>query len=117
MWHVVDDITVSEEDDGAVGGEEDEDVPDPVEVGEADPGPVGAEEAVVDPGGERHADDGDTALPQVHHPPVALLDRDKTGLRDASHLIMNYLSSQTIYSQKISSLHGNYASPASVAAS
>ena len=75
MWHVVDDITVSEEDDGAVGGEEDEDVPDPVEVGEADPGPVGAEEAVVDPGGERHADDGDTALPQVHHPPVALLDR------------------------------------------
>ena len=85
MWHVVDDITVSKEDDGAVGGEEDEDVPDPVEVGEADPGPVGAEEAVVDPGGERHADDGDTALPQVYHPPVALLDRDKIMIYPVPH--------------------------------
>ena len=97
MWHVVDDITVGEEHDGAVGGEEDEDVPHPVEVGEPDPGPVGAEEAVVDPGSERHADDGDTALPQVHHAPVALLDRDNIGF--ASN---NELSTRTIYSQKLS---------------
>ena len=101
MWHVVDDITVSKEDDGAVGGEEDEDVPDPVEVGEADPGPVGAEEAVVDPGGERHADDGDTALPQVHHAPVALLDRDKIGLRDALHLIIGIIYSDNNFTEDI----------------
>ena len=32
--HVVLDLEVGEEDDGGVGGEEDEDVPGPVEVGE-----------------------------------------------------------------------------------
>ena len=47
---MIHDVAVGEEDDAAVGGEEDEDVPDPVQVGEADPGPVGAEEPVMDPG-------------------------------------------------------------------
>ena len=45
---MIHDIAVGEEDDAAVGGEEDEDVPDPVQVGEADTGPVGAEEPVMD---------------------------------------------------------------------
>ena len=74
-------------------------MPHPVEVGEPDPGPVGAEEAVVDPGRERHADDGDTALPQVHHAPVALLDRDNIGFASNTN---NELSTRTIYSQKLS---------------
>ena len=72
MWHVVDDITVSEEDDGAVGGEEDEDVPDSVEVGEADTGPVGTEEPVIDPGHQGHGDDADAPFPKVDNPRVPL---------------------------------------------
>ena len=69
---MVHDIAVGKEDDGAVRGEEDEDVPDTVEVGEAHPGPVGAEEPVVDPGGQRHADDADAPLAQGHDPLVVL---------------------------------------------
>ena len=69
---VVLDLEVCKEDDGGVGGEEDEDVPDTVEVGEAHPGPVGAEEPVVDPGGQRHADDADAPLAQGHDPLVVL---------------------------------------------
>ena len=45
---MIHDIAVGEEDDAAVGGEEDEDVPDPVQVGEANPSPVRAEEPVMD---------------------------------------------------------------------
>ena len=43
-------VTVCKEDDGAVGGEEDEDMPDTVKVGETNTGPVGTEESVIDPG-------------------------------------------------------------------
>ena len=45
---MIHDVAVGEEDDAAVGGEEDEDVPDPVQVGEAHTSPVGAEEPVMD---------------------------------------------------------------------
>ena len=69
---MVHDIAVGKENDGAVGGEEDEDVPDTVEVGEAHPGPVGAEEPVIDPGDQSHADDADAPLAQGHDPLVVL---------------------------------------------
>lgn len=69
---MIHDIAVGEEDDAAVGGEEDEDVPDTVQVGETHPGPVGAEEPVVDPGDQRHADDADAPLAQGHNPLVVL---------------------------------------------
>ena len=47
---MIHDVAVGEEDNAAVGGEEDKDVPDPVQVGEADPGPVGAEKPVMNSG-------------------------------------------------------------------
>ena len=43
-------VAVGKQDDGAVGGEEDEDMPDTVKVGETNTGPVGTEESVIDPG-------------------------------------------------------------------
>ena len=80
---VIDDIAVCEEDDGAVGGEEDEDVPDSVEVGEAHTGPVGTEEPVVDPGHQGHGDDPDTPLAEVDDPPVPLRLEDHHHEADA----------------------------------
>ena len=80
---MVHDIAVGKEDDGAVGGEEDEDVPDTVEVGEANPGPVGAEEPVIDPGDQSHADDADAPLAQAHDPLVPLLPQLQRHQADA----------------------------------
>ena len=69
---MVHDIAVGKEDDGAVGGEEDEDVPDTVKVGEANTCPVGTEESVVDPGNQGHTDDADAPLAEVNDPRVDL---------------------------------------------
>ena len=72
VWHVIDHVTVGKEDNGAVGGQEDENMPDSVEVGEADAGPVGTEEPVIDPGNQGHGDDADTPFTEVDNPPVPL---------------------------------------------
>lgn len=74
---MIDDIAVCEEDDGAVGGEEYENVPDSMQVGEAETSPVGAEEAVIYPGGEGEADDGDAAVTKRDDPLVCLLPQLK----------------------------------------
>ena len=72
LWPVINDVAVSEENNGTVGGEEDEDVPDSVEVREAHIGPVGTEEPVIDPGHQGHGDDGDTPFTEVDNPRVPL---------------------------------------------
>ena len=81
--HVIYNVTVGEEDNGTVGGEKDEDVPDSMKVGEADTGPVGAEEPVVDPGHQGHGDNADTPLAEVDDPPVPLLLEDHHHEADA----------------------------------
>ena len=70
FWHVINHVAVGKEDNGAVGREEDEDVPDSVEVREANIGPVGTEEPVIDPGNQRHGDDADTPFTKVDNPRV-----------------------------------------------
>ena len=70
--NVVLDFKVCEENDGGVGGEEDEDVPGAVEVGEADAGPPGAEDPVVDPAGDGHTPEDDAPAAQGEHPLVLL---------------------------------------------
>ena len=80
---MVHDIAVGKEDDGAVGGEEDEDVPDTVKVGEANTCPVGTEEPVVDPGHQGHGDNADTPLAEVDDPLVPLLLEDHHHEADA----------------------------------
>ena len=72
VWPVINHVAVGKEDNGAVGGEEDEDVPDSVEVGEADTDPVGTEEPVIDPGHQGHGDDADAPLAEVDNPRVPL---------------------------------------------
>ena len=70
---MVNNITVGEQYNGGIGGEEDQNMPDPVQVGEAHTRPVGAEEPVIDPGSESHADDANTSLTKVNYSPVLLL--------------------------------------------
>ena len=70
--HVVLDLEVGEEDDGGVGGEEDEDVPGAVEVGESYAGPPGAEDPVIDPAGDGHAPEDDAPAAQGEHALVLL---------------------------------------------
>ena len=65
-------VAVGKQYDGAVGGEEDEDMPDSVEIGEANACPIGTEEPVVDPGHQGHADDADAPLAEVDDPHVDL---------------------------------------------
>ena len=72
VWPVVDHVTVGEEYNRAVGGEENEDVPDTVEVREAHASPVGTEEPVIDPGHQRHRDDPDAPFAEVDDPRVPL---------------------------------------------
>ena len=72
VWHVINHIAIGEEDNRAIGGEEDEDMPDSVEVREADPGPIGTEEPVVDPGNQSHRDDTDAPFTKVDNPRVPL---------------------------------------------
>jgi len=52
---VVLDLEVCKEDDGGVGGEEDEDVPRPVQVGETHARPPGAKDSIIHPAGDCHA--------------------------------------------------------------
>ena len=65
-------VAVGKQYDGAVRGEEDEDMPDSVEIGEANACPIGTEEPVVDPGHQGHADDADAPLAEVDDPHVDL---------------------------------------------
>lgn len=58
---VVLDLEVGEEDDGGVGGEEDEDVPGAVQVGEAHTGPPGTKDSIVDPASDGHAPEDNTS--------------------------------------------------------
>ena len=72
VWHVINHVTVGKEYNGAVGGEEDEDMPNTVEVREAHSGPIGTEEPVIDPGNQRHGDDTDAPFAKVDNPRVPL---------------------------------------------
>ena len=72
-WHVIDHITIGKQHNGAVGREEDEDVPDPMKIRKANSGPVGTEEPVIDPSCESHANDPDTPLSQPDNSLVLLL--------------------------------------------
>ena len=70
---MVDHITVGEEDNGAVGGEEDQNMPNSMQIWETNLCPVWTEEPVVDPGCESHADDANASLTKVNDSPVLLL--------------------------------------------
>ena len=73
VWHVINHVAVGKEDNGAVGGEEDEDMPDSMEVREANRSPVGTEEPIIDPGNQGHGDDADTPFTKVEDLRVPLV--------------------------------------------
>ena len=78
-------VAVGKQDDGAVGGEEDEDMPDSVEIGEANACPIGTEEPVIDPGNQGHGDDADAPLPKVDNPRVPLCLENHHHQANAGH--------------------------------
>lgn len=69
---VVLDFEVCEEDDGGVGGEEDEDVPSTVEVREPHTCPPGAKDSVIDPAGDGHAPKNNTSPAKRENPKICL---------------------------------------------
>ena len=96
VWPVVDHVTVGEEYNRAVGGEEDEDVPDTVEVGEADTDPVGTEEPVIDPGHQGHGDDADAPFSKVDNPRVPLCLKNHHHEANAGHSQQHHSINSTI---------------------
>ena len=72
-WHVVDDITVSKQDNWTVGWQEYENVPGSMKIGESYFCPIRTEESIIDPSSECHTYYANTSLSKMYYSLILLL--------------------------------------------